>query len=739
MIFAAFVAGSGIPTLRHDWAWPIDRAAVPAFLSAAVDGWLSAGLGTPNPHPTTYLVAPPIAAAMWLFGPLAALALLAIVIGYACMRCVAAASSYWKTGLPGTIGIGLFALFNPWVYNEVVAGHLVMVLAYAGLIGLFAEMLHGRNASVVRLALWIALIEAQLQFFILAMLALAVFASTTRKWLPLVFGVVIALPSAIGLIAERGTLLRIPYVVTWQANQSVQPLPLLALGGYFPGYADRLGIVANVAVWAMLALAAVGVVAAWRHEAVMWAFVVSVIVYIIALGVHGPLAVPYAWIVRNVPESGVFRELYDLTGALAAFFALLACVAAARFRPLGYGALAAGGALAVSWAVAPPSNLWVASRTYPHPAISAPAFTRVALMPAFQPLGLRSGEGDGADPDAYDRFSHVPILNEYFPTYPVDMALARYEQSGDVDGLRALGVSEVVSRPWLLSRTHGAVGLAARSLKPRLAHQSNAAVRYLDRPTPLIALCGLPRVVTFGNELGACDLFFGDLPGYAPIRAIAASSDSIDPQTSWIDARLAFAEVPTLAQGLGGALTQSSEPLPIESNVWLLTYVHGALIGSGGELLARNAGGFAWVRVPEGVSSVHCVGLCELVAQTRSVPTLPVDRAPTDSRPLRFRAIAAWLYIADSDAQASGELLRFNERYDPGWIAFEAGRILRHVRVDTAVNGWFVDAAGPVVLVQATSVFQLIAEIVGACCVLWLLKALAWAPTKRAVDARSLR
>ncbi len=160
------------------------------------------------------------------------------------MRCVAPQRPTGRATLYGAVGIGLFALFNPWVYNEVVAGHLVMVLAYAGLIGLFAEMLHGRNASTMRLALWTALIEAQLQFFILAMLALVVFACTTRKWTPSIFGVIIVLPSVIGLIAERGMLLRIPYGVTWQANQSVPPLPLLALGGYFAGYSDRLGAVA---------------------------------------------------------------------------------------------------------------------------------------------------------------------------------------------------------------------------------------------------------------------------------------------------------------------------------------------------------------------------------------------------------------------------------------------------------------------------------------------------------------
>jgi hypothetical protein len=732
VVFAALIASKGIPTLRHDWTWPIDRTAIPSFLSSSIDGWLSAGLGTPNPHPTTYLIALPIAAAMWLLGPLGALILLALVIGYACMRCVAAACAYWSTTIFGAVGIGLFALFNPWVYNEVVAGHLVMVLAYAGLIGLFAEMLHGRNASTVRLALWTAMIEAQLQFFILAMLALIVFASTTRKWMPPVFGAIVALPSVIGLLAERGTLLRIPYGVTWQANQSVPPIPLLSLGGYFPGYADRLGLVAAIAVWTVLALALVGFVRARRHEAVIWSFTVAVIVYIIVLGVHGPLAIPYTWLVRNVPESGVFRELYDLAGAFAAFLALLASVATGRVRTLGYAALAAGIALALTWLVRPPGDLWVASTRYPHPQIAASPFTRVALLPAFQPLALRGDGGDGADPDAFVYPHQVPALNEYFPSYPVDMALARYEQSGDVEALRALGVGEIVPRPWLVSRTHGEIGFAATSLAPKFSRVARE-IRYLTESTPLISECDRPRIVAFANALGACDLFFGDLPGYAPVRAIAAPTDSIDPRSAWIDARLAFAESPALSQALGGALTQSALPLRVEPKWWLLAYIRGSLWGSNERTLASSNGTFRWLHVPAAVTSVRCSGLCELVVESPAAPP-PSVAPPARTQPLQFRAIAPWLYVIDRrDALTVDALLRFNERYDPGWLGFASHHALRHVRVDASMNGWFLEGSSDsVVLVQITAVIQLIDEIVGACCVLYLLKALSRVPTKRA-------
>jgi hypothetical protein len=732
LVFAAFIASKGIPTLRHDWTWPIDRGAVPSFLSSSIDGWLSAGLGTPNPHPTTYLIALPIAAAMWLLGPLGALILLGLVIGYACMRCVAAATTYWSTTIFGSVGVGLFALFNPWVYNEVVAGHLVMVLAYAGLIGLFAEMLNGRNASTVRLALWAALIEAQLQFFILAMLALIVFASTTRKWLPPLFGAIVALPSVIGLFAERGTLLRIPYGVTWQANQSVPPIPLLSLGGYFPGYADRLGLVAAIAVWTVLALALVGFVCARRHEAVIWSLTVAVIVYVIVLGVHGPLAIPYTWLVRNVPESGVFRELYDLAGAFAAFLALLTSAAVGRIRALGCAALAAGIVLPLTWAVRPPSDLWVSSTRYPHPAIAARPFTRIALLPAFQPLALRGDGGDGADPDAFVYPHHIPALNEYFPSYPVDMALARYEQSGDVEALRALGVGEIVPRPWLVSRTHGEIGFAATSLEPKSSHTAGET-RYLPESAPLISACDRPRIVVFADALGACDLFFGDVAGYARVRAIVAPTDSIDPRAAWIDARLAFAESPALAQALGGALTQSAVPLRVEPGGWLLAYVRGSLWGSNARRLARSSGAFLWLRVAADVTWLRCSGLCEVVVESPALP--PPSAVPSArTRPLQFRAIAPWLYVIDRrDALTVNALLRFNERYDPGWLGFASYRALRHVRVDASMNGWYLDGSSDsVVIVQITAVIQLIAEIVGGCCVLYLLKALMRAPTKRA-------
>jgi hypothetical protein len=731
LAFAAFVVAKGTPTLRHDWNWPIDRLAVPSFFNESIGGWLPVGFGVANTHPTTYLIALPITVTMWVAGPLIALALLAFATGYCTTRAAANIASRLGNGAPAAAGAGLLALFNPWVYNEVVAGHLVMVLAYGGLIGLLAEMLRGRDASPVRLALWLVLIEAQLQLFIVATAAVIAFALVTKKWLPIAVAAIAALPTAVGLIADRGALLQTPYSVQWQANQSLSPVALLSLGGYFPGYADRLGLAAQVAIWTLCALALAGVLAGRRRRAVRWAAAAAGLVYLCALGVHGPLDAAYEWTVRSIPESGVFRELYDFGGVFAALLIALASAATGRTKTLGYLALLAGAVLPITWLIHPPSDLWVGAQTYPHPVVAAPPYSRVALLPAFQPLQLRAGGGDGADPDAIAYPGHVAALNEYLPAYPVDMALAQYEQTGNSAALRALGVSRIVARPWLVSRSNGEIGLAAPSLGTRLGPAVEGSTD-LAGAAPLISACTNARIVASVDRLKPCDIFFGDAPGAAGVTPLRGPSDSIDPAVAWIDARLAFARVPALAQGIGGVLTLSRRPTSVTPGTWLLAYVRGQLTASDGRALVGGPGAFTWISIPPNVDSVSCAGLCELVAESRFFPAVPLHQGAARTAALPFDQIAPWLYRVRGTAGAVA-LVRLNERYDPGWIALRAWHVLPHVRVALAANGWTLAdrSSRDVFLVYITAFLQQIAELAGVVCVLWLLKALVREPTKR--------
>jgi hypothetical protein len=99
---------------------------------------------------------------------------------------------------------------------------------------------------------------------------------------------------------------------------------------------------------------------------------------------------------------------------------------------------------------------------------------------------------------------------------------------------------------------------------------------------------------------------------------------------------------------------------------------------------------------------------------------------------MEFRTILPWLFVVRGSI-ASVQALRLNERYDAGWIAIRGWRILPHVRIDMAANGWLSPekSSSAIILVQVTSLLQMIADLCGIVLVLCLLKAATRAPTKR--------
>ena len=125
-------------------------------------------------------------------------------------------------------------------------------------------------------------------------------------------------------------------------------------------------------------------------------------------------------------------------------------------------------------------------------------------------------------------------------------------------------------------------------------------------------------------------------------------------------------------------------------------------------------------------------GSALLAAQSSESP--PEVRSAALGTPvsLAFEELTPWPYRVRGMVPGTS-LVRFNERYDPGWLAIGAGRLLTHVRVALCANGWLATqrVSNDVILVQITALLQLIAELVGAAWLL-LLKALVREPTKRA-------
>jgi hypothetical protein len=687
--------------------------------------WHPDGIGSPRPYPSDYLIAiANVAMAAALGSRLTFVANVAL-IGFACAYGGLRLSRFMSSA-PGAGPAGaLLATFNPWVYTKLVAGHLSMILAYGATMLLIAESLRPKP-NERRLAFCLILATAQPQFFVIALAYVVVVSLRRRFWLPVVSGLVVALPVFAGIAANQTTLSAIPYNLTWQDSQSVPPLDAVTLGGYFTRYADVLGAFATWPMWVIFALSIAGAVFAPQRKAVLIGLGLAAFVWIVATGVRGPLGNLYAAVVVTLLPSALFRELYDLLGYLAIAYVAFCALASSRFRLCAVAALACGFALAAGWVVHTPWRYWVDLRTLPSAVIPAPENSRFALLPAFQPLAY-AGMGAGLDPDAYTRSGNVTPLNTPKEAYPMNVALRQYLTEGRTEMLAALSVSAIVARPDFRSKTRLLVdqtAIVTTSGSEFGASRSSQTIDYV----PELSLLRLLPPTDFAAELGAGRIFFGDAArasgavptawtSFRPVVEPLADRAHLRADDGWVDVRQAFLTHPELAQGLGGVVTISPRwQLAIQPGLSALVFVRGTLADQDGKAVFHSGGGYRWVALPRSVRSVRCFGLCVVAAQG-ILPDGLAQRGPaTVEAAVPFRARMPWLISATLPLTGRPELLRYNVTYDEHWTALVGFRALPHVRVDTIVNGWIVppgDTNRPIFLVETSALVEAVLELTG--------------------------
>jgi hypothetical protein len=215
-------------------------------------------------------------------------------------------------------------------------------------------------------------------------------------------------------------------------------------------------------------------------------------------------------------------------------------------------------------------------------------------------------------------------------------------------------------------------------------------------------------------------------------------------QDGWVDARLAFASDPALAQAYGGALTTSRRAsLAVKGGHQALVDVRGRLLAADGRVIASNTQGYRWVPLPSDIGAVRCDGLCA-VALEASVPEgVPPEAAPR-GRPVAIgmMQIEPWLATARIAPGPEG-MLRLNDGYDRGWALLMNGKWMTHFRVDAATNGWLLPertGSKDATIVEWPSAVVAAFEIVGAGWTLALLgiAALRGARRKTVVSASAL-
>jgi len=736
LLFTFFACSKGVPALRHDWVWPSGQSGFLRTFLLSTSGWSPLGAGLPVTYLSGYIIAVPLTLAGLIFGGLGAL--LMYIFAVALLIAAGARRLCWTVDRHASQGIVVacvtFALFNPWVYCELVAGHTYMLIAYGGTLLLISEMLRSFPSKTF-LAATAILTFAQLQFFLIVLVVLVVHALVKRQRLPVLTGLIIGGPTFLGILGNAHSITMTPFTLEWERQQSLDPAHALMMLGYFTKYDaafEQFGIV-PLALLVVVVMRGLGAVRERRNLLMLAIPCCAFLAF--ATGTKWIFGPVFTTLVTRVPAIGVFRELYDLVGLVAAGYLVFLILGARNSPVFALATVLSAAGLVLIWILSPPSQFWVNASSLPHVHIDAQPNERFALYPAFQPLTFRA-KGSGTDPDAVLHPHDVMPLNEQIPSYPVDKALATYERVGDDALLKGLGVTRIYERPWY--RTDSALNSQIASKFRR--HPGNArgsgATKRLSA-IPLLTQTEMPLVGELNANIGAGNVFFGDarsvsgaaVPRYwrslPEVRRLNVSNVGLNDASGWIDARFVFMVRPELAQAFGGAYTRSSEPLTIPQSRGALVYVNGSLFDGEGKVVTRSTFEYRWVKLRSS-NMLHCVGEC-VVALLGETPKLPLQPTPRLWSVVPYKVLAPWLFVAVRTTQAP--ILRLNVRFAPTWLAISQGHLLAHLRLDAAVNAWFLPRGNGdrrVVIINEIAALQALAEVVGFAWTVIVLTRVRW-------------
>jgi hypothetical protein len=713
-----------VPVLRHDW--PSPYASVGAVI-AALSGWDPIGIGSPSGYPSSFIAAPIAYALMNLLGVFAGTLVwqfaIAIIIALGARACTGAFTQSTVAQCAAVI----FALFNPWVYNELVAGHAFMLLAYGGTLWLIREAVRPKGEAALLLC-GLAIVP-QIQFFVLDWPVFAYIAIRDRRYISGPAWLLLSIPIVTGVVATHSALAQTPLTLGWEHIQSIRPGSAVLLLGYFAKY-ERFEGLARAGLILVALCAAAGAASIFvRERRLMLIPLAALLTLAVACGFEGPWRAILGWAFAHITVLGLLRELYDLLGLTAACYLALCAYAARVSRYAAYVWCIGALSMSAGWFAQPPWVYWAAAEQVPRTAVAQPAHTRFALMPAFQPMQW-AGVGSGIDPEWYVRPGAITPVNEFVASYPVSSALGAYVLHHDSTLLRALSVAAVYRQSDMRSDTPDLrFQWAFQRPQDVAAFSTSSPKSTVERlpALPEMTLSALPAVGTLETNIGAGNVLFGDAGAAAsagasvpiswktlpPVLRVIAPNAWADAGQGWVDARLAFAQRPDLAQSYGGAVTRNSRAvLPVAPGHEALVSISGELATQTGTPLVRRTNGYTWIAIPPNTNGVRCSGVCVVAAQG-DPRRLPLNPPPHKYLALPFRTATPWLASA-TIPRGEAALLRYNVAYDSHWIALYRTHALAHVRIDGIVNGWIVPARSAetgVLLIETGAAATSLAEV----------------------------
>lgn len=560
LILRQLLVDNRMAAFQHDWTIP---STMIGFRSAAYETfgvWLSGGLGMPNVYGFAY----PLSAA-WLtlsgfVGPeeivvftlFAALSIGAMAIVIA-LRAREPRISEFSCAVGG-----LFFVANPYVVNELGAGHIAELVGYAAYAWVIAIIASESTIPMFVAASWLAIFttiaatQPQYGTFSLLAIVLAALTSALRVSTALI-AITLALLCEAGvittMIVSRGmNALAVDRVTLhWEEAQSRSLVEAFAGFGYAPHYAEHL-----YGSWNFPTCVAFGGIALCafvtlflrmiRGEAFARMLVImSFVGVFFAAGLFGPFAFVLTFTFLHVDSFAFFRELYHFEALvmLTTSIGIALLIGSLRSRGLSFCALPAlliltFPVLAGRAAVIPrlPHAHQEAMR---HAALRIAATSgtgRVLYIPLRNPMGEVLSTQFGTDPDAFPIGSHGAIAE--FQPNPLGEHIAwLLSNDGDVHVrlpiLAAYGVQFIVDRSnWTSRRFTDTFEPLLQPLAKDCQHRRSNFTGF----RPLMRENGL--VLYLNPFYHGTDSPIATMPArFAALPAPSLRSD--DPRADWVD------------------------------------------------------------------------------------------------------------------------------------------------------------------------------------------------------------
>lgn len=687
----------GAPAMRHDWAWPLTRTGVWAMTSD-----LSAVISAANwDSPAWVPRVSPFQGVLWALNALCAPQwtlnfFLLILLAVAAFGAWRLARFLGAAPLLAALAALVFTA-NPYVVDELVAGHLWLLAGFATMPYVLRSLLDGRNPW--EQAWWMALSSIDIHYLgfdlIFIAVALVVHRGNVTRIGGGLAGMIAFLPAIAGAeTAHAGSAFlgqrALPY---YNYVNSSAPADALRATGYFAHY-DQYGrsALSSIALWIfpLLALAA-----ALRKRYLPLVLVLGGA--ILAAGVRGPLAPLYALVFSHAAAASVYREIFDFT-AITTLGAALAVAYLPQQRYLRAAAIAAI-ALAV-WPAATASYAPLL-KGYAPPAQALALLERIENTPGTQ-LALAypvqsqvalTGYHGGLDPVSGRIGSHGLIDSTFdMPALARSIVFGGHERQDALLAHDRIGF--IITRPGWVSQ---AADLAAprferyaRSKRP--GNEGAWTLRQL--PASQRVWIGAARLCALGDlgtlNAGSDVVFASDNPSCGGVGFDLPLPKTPYPQDGWTLYDPLWYLQPWAANAFEGSIfTSARTPAPLPQGCDPgATYAYPALVRHGNaapQSFEVTARGCRAPGLPSG--TIVLSGPVRLGAQTRRVaPKFANVRVERDDR---------WSVTISGNGLGSG-LLVLASTFSPYWkIELQGADAGPHLRADARFNAWVVRMHGP--------------------------------------------